>query len=118
MYHRRMLDTTERVLKSERAGALTQTWYIVQGSRGAVQFLLMVPTDKLQIPMMALDFGIHSPQPLYKGQEYAEDCPHVPGGRCYYSGSTSLAERTLRGFQITGDPEDIWTRLEAAYATL
>jgi len=117
-----MLDRPERKLKSERAGGLTQTWYILQGARGAVQLFLMVPTErfeKLGITTMALDFGLHSPTPMFEGQEPLVDCPHSPGGTCYYLPSFKLAQATLDAFNAHGqDPEVIWNRLEEAYAAL
>lgn len=113
------MDRPKRLTKSERSGYFTQTWYIVQGARGAVQFLLMVPTDKLPfMNMMALDFGLHSPTPLYEGQEATMGCRHTGGGTCYYSGSTKLAQDVLAAFQRSQDPEIIWIRLEEAYGSL
>lgn len=117
-----MLDRPERKITTERSPGLTQTWYVLQGARGAVQLLLMVPTErfeKLGIDLMALDFGLHSPTPLFEGHEPCSGCPHVPGRDCYYSGSTRLAQAALDAFHAHGDdPEVIWTRLEEAYAAL
>lgn len=108
----------ERLIKSERSGLITSTWYVLQGPRGAVQFYLMVPHDRVQIPMMAVDLGIHSPVELYEGMDHTEDCPHTPTGTCYYQGSTRLAEDLLRDFQRYHDPEIIWRRLEGFYGAL
>lgn len=80
--------------------------------------MLMVPSDKLGIPMMALDLGLHSPVELYEGMDHTEGCPHTPTGKCYYQGSTRLATELLEAFRMHQDPEVIWRRLEHYYGSL
>lgn len=104
---------------------------ILKGERGAVQFVLhtgwhlshvhdefwrkhLVDGYDWTKPYPA-DLGYHSRYPIYEGQEpLGEDCPYVPGGVCYYDGSTLNAEPLYEVLLKEGS-EGIWRHLEAFY---
>lgn len=107
----------KRSLLTERAGKLTITWYLVVGSEGAVQFMLMRTRHPHDLTY-ALDFGVHSRVPLYEGHEpFSEACEHI-GGPCYYVPSFQTAKALLERFQVKQDPTIIWHELERTYGTL
>lgn len=107
--------------------------FVLQGPLGAVQFVCYTnihlehvareqwnrrsrfkdDTDfQLSRPMGA-DIGYHSPSPQYDGQPEME-CNLLPGGKCYYDGSTLAAEEFMPEF-IEGGSDAVWPMLEDKY---
>lgn len=102
-------------------------WFILIGEHGAVQW--QIGTDwftesarnhlskfskpnKLQPD--GWDLGYHSKTPRYEGHDNME-CDCLPEKRCYYDGSSLLADNLVEGF-LNGGDEWVWNRLEAYYA--
>jgi len=100
-----------------------EVWFILIGPLGAVQF---AATFGVYLPGLAgysagkitgFDVGYHSPTPKYQGQESME-CELLPGGRCFYDGSSLAAEKwTEEIFSTRGDlPENVlWRKLFELY---
>lgn len=68
--------------------------------------------DRLDMPMPA-DIGYHSPKPMYEGQSDME-CSLLPGGHCYYDGSSLNADRYFAILVHEGG-EALWKALDAYY---
>jgi len=68
--------------------------------------------EAISAPMPA-DIGYHSPKPMYEGQT-AMDCNLIPGGKCYYDGSTLHANRYFAILVHEGG-EALWKALEEYY---
>ena len=62
---------------------------------------------------MPADLGYHSPKPMYDGNSEME-CDLLPGGKCYYDGSSLNAEKPFRLLKEQGS-EALWTFLENYY---
>jgi len=105
---------------------------VLRGPLGATQFLLytnwQLPHvtqetydahygDRRRIELftkpMPADKGYHWSTPRYKDQQ-PMDCDLLPGGKCYYDGSTMNAE-PLYEVLLTQGSEGIWRELEAFY---
>jgi hypothetical protein len=105
----------------------SKVWFYVRGRHGAVHLMIMgrfrfeagklvaLPCGISQIDAfmpMAADLGIHSPEPLYEGQEKSW-CDIVPP-ECYYSGSGLAAESPFEVLMEQG-LDALFTFLEAYY---
>lgn len=60
------------------------------------------------------DLGYHSPVPMYEGQTKRDDCQYLPGGTCYYDGS-SLAAESVFNILVEQGSEGVWKHLEEVY---
>lgn len=101
-------------------------FYLI-GPRGAVQFIfysaqhLRHVADELLARAgkynpfhgMGADVGYHSPTPHYEGQ-HCHECNLLPGGQCYYDGS-SLAASEFEDTFIAGGSDVVWPMLEQRY---
>jgi len=107
--------------------------FVLKGSLGAVQFLLMtnwhlphVTKEFLQKPVndlieiavrflpMPADLGYHSPKPMYKGQKSMGPCKYLNGKPCYYDGSGLNAEPVFE-LMLKEGSEGVWKKLEEYY---
>lgn len=113
-------------IKNYGVGAM-EVRFLLFGEKGVVQFLIgtgwLLPTTDREyesrgIPRSAptgWDIGYHSPIPMYEGQEPISDkCEYLDGGKCYYDGSSSAADRLLEKFLVDGEAV-IWGELEEYY---
>lgn len=106
-------------------------FFIVKGSKGAVQFLISVhaflPHVERDTPSLrrhseekisGYDVGYHSKVPQFDGQTpMSRECD-ILGGTCYYDGSSLAADRWVKEiFSIRGEHPDehMWKKLEAEY---
>ncbi len=103
-------------------------WFILKGPKGAVQFAVSLPvylphvelerrTWSYEPRIIGIDVGYHSPVPRYDDQPSME-CELLPGGKCYYDGSSLAADRWVQViFSIRGEhPEPtLWRMLEQKY---
>lgn len=70
---------------------------------------------------MAADIGYHSPVSLYQrddgvaGDYMSEECP-VLGGKCFYDGSSLMADHYLETLKNEGS-EGVWRAMEGYYKT-
>ena len=109
--------------------------FYVRGPKGVVQFVLFTGWLKALIPTpdtdwrelsvhhhaglhmltepMPADLGYHSPLPLYEGQTSME-CSLIPGGKCYYDGSSLNASRIFSVMLHEGG-DAMWVELEKYY---
>ncbi|GGK90941.1 hypothetical protein Ppa06_57280 [Planomonospora parontospora subsp. parontospora] len=98
--------------------------WIVSGEHGAVQIVL----SKMEGPDWQFDqdvfpagwsgtyLGYHAPTPLGGEDETEMDCPLLPGGRCFYSGSGLPVMDIARVWAAAGfDDAVIWEAAELAY---
>lgn len=93
--------------------------FILKGPLGITQFciytgwFLKKNRDTTTLPMyMAADLGYHSPKPTYENQSEMECCYL---GKCYYDGSTLLAQQLFDNFIEVGNEEVIWNKLKEVY---
>lgn len=109
-----------------------QLRFILKGEKGATQFCfstcqhLKHVADNLYAnhrnlrfnPFhgMGTDIGYHSPTPQYEGQT-PMDCDLLPGGKCYYDG-TSLGASEFEDEFIAGGDAVVWPMLEKRYREL
>lgn len=110
--------------KNYGVGSLT-LWFILKGSKGAVQFAFMTGAYPNHVQQefhekglkptgfMGMDVGYHSPKPMCEGQTKM-DCDLLPKGKCYYDGSALRATEVLQIYMEGGD-EAIWKFLETEY---
>ncbi|MDP2672074.1 MAG: hypothetical protein Q8O68_01010 [Candidatus Daviesbacteria bacterium] len=91
-------------------------WMILKGGKGAVQFAfstgiylphVLAEWNKKDYypPLYGIDVGYHSPEPIYEGQPEMGGCDLLP--KCYYDGSSLLAEEWFRIFTEQGG-EAVW----------
>lgn len=106
--------------------AACRIWFYVIGPKGVVQWqigtdwypdaalkhLAKFPKREQREPM-AWDLGYHSYTPHFDGQTQMA-CDLLPGGKCYYDGSSLNAETWVEGF-VNGGTEWLWPRLEQYY---
>jgi hypothetical protein len=115
-------------LKSYGIGSVTMR-FLLKGPLGATQFTLLTGWYLKHIrgrhrcddhhcgnSAMASDLGYHSPKPTYEGQRSME-CDVIPGGSCYYDGSTLSASELFDEFCERGE-DAIWERLMDNYRLL
>lgn len=107
--------------------------FVLKGPAGAVQFVVYTQIHlehvakeqwakrnepyafKMSRPM-GVDIGYHAPTPHYEGQTEME-CDLLPGGKCYYDGTSLGAENFMPTF-IAGGSDAVWRMLEEKYHTL
>lgn len=98
--------------------------FVLRGDRGAVQFLIFTSwfTEAVEKEHevsgynprpMAADLGYHSPAPRYEGQG-TFSCEYLPGGECYYDGSSLNAKPLYWKFVAEGE-EAMWAALAGYY---
>lgn len=95
---------------------------VLKGKKGAVQFLLytswMLPEIRKEFPQkepMPVDFGYHSPKPMYEDQGItSESCEYLDGQPCYYDGSSLYSETVFDRLCREGDTA-VWEELEIYY---
>jgi hypothetical protein len=90
------------------------TRYVVLGPRGAVNLTFGAPHHGLG--HYGVDFGYHSPRPMYDGQEPEDKCEVLGEVQCFYDGSGLRADRYVGLFR-DGNDEAIFAVLEADYAS-
>lgn len=106
--------------------------FVLKGPKGAVQFLIGTdwyvpsarehlanfPTSRLDLQRKpdGWDVGYHSPEPMYEGQG-AMKCELMPGGECYYDGSSLRADEWVENF-VAGGTSWLWPKLEEEYHSL
>lgn len=105
-----------------------QLRFILRGEKGAVQFSaltgiflphvadeLLRKGDKDYNPFigMGTDIGYHASEPQYAGQEPRE-CDLLPGGKCYYDGSSLRAYDFYPTF-VSGGSDAVWAMLQQEY---
>ena len=140
-----MSDTFERRITFESAydkgkkygiGAMRIRFLLI-GPAGAIQFLmgtgwnlahvrkqlarkeaewLMEHGEPLFFGPEAWDIGYHSLTPQYEGQSEMA-CDLLPGGKCYYDGSSLNAEPIMERFIAEGT-DYLWGELERSYGEL
>jgi len=99
--------------------------FLLRGPDGVVQFVCYTGwfpasvEDSARIGTigcfpMGADRGYHSPTSKYEGQEPMPHCDILPGGKCYYDGS-SLAGDDLMKILIAEGDEAVWKNLENYY---
>lgn len=93
--------------------------YSVTGPRGAVNltFSEPIPVHPLLNRWMGVDFGYHSPRPMYEGQEPETRCELLGEVPCFYDGSGLRADQYVH-LAAAGDDEAIYAVLEAEYEVL
>lgn len=90
------------------------SWYYVIGDKGAVHYMFLRLSAHGVDRTYPLDIGVHSPVPLF-GEHGGMDNCEVLGGKCFYSGSHSLAADLYNRFRVSRDPERLWLDLESYY---
>lgn len=60
------------------------------------------------------DIGYHSPVPMYEGQTPMKGECSILGGKCYYDGSSLMAEDVFKVL-VEGGDEALWKELERRY---
>ena len=99
--------------------------FVLAGDKGAVQWVIStgwylpgVDTSDWRRPpcLEAFDLGYHSTVPRHADQS-AFDCDLLPGGECYYDGSSLNAARLVPLFLQGGD-DAVWKELEDYYRHL
>jgi hypothetical protein len=113
-------------------GQKTEIRMVLQGDKGAVQFVCCAPrpagTSKANflqtLPSLTVegwDVGYHDTKPHYDGQtatEFTADwvCPYVPAGSpCYYDGSGLRAHMWVDRILKPGGTRAIWRALRGEY---
>lgn len=102
--------------------------FVLVGTAGATQWVLFtgmdlphVAQEMLSKPplnrLMAADLGYHALKPQYEGQTAMENCHVLEGGKCFYDGSSLMAEELLEPFLSKG-PDAVWERLREEYRRL
>jgi len=107
-------------------------WFILKGSRGAVQVLIgtklyltsvVKEYQRKNIDLFedetftCWDVGYHSPKPMFEGQEICDnECKALDGEPCYYDGSSLIGDELglHKLFEEQGE-EPIWEFLEKEY---
>jgi hypothetical protein len=97
--------------------------FLLKGSKGAVQFVLMTGWQITKeggivskpLAFMGADIGYHSYLPHYEGQKM-DTCQYLEGGKCYYDGSSLAADQFMPTF-LAGGQEVVWEMLEDRYRT-
>jgi hypothetical protein len=100
LYTNWLLPETEEEFKADPGSIMVKEFY---------------PFTFLQAPLAA-DLGYHSPVPHYEGQT-ANDCHLLPGGKCYYDGSSLQATEMFNHLRREGT-DGLWKRLAAYHAQL
>lgn len=114
--------------KNYGIGGLVIT-YVLQGTKGAVQFQIGVGVYLPHLKdngadgdagrFSGYDVGYHSSKPMYEDQQpLTHDCEYVEGGKCYYDGSSLRAvDWTRELFSIRGEyiEPHLWKKLEQEY---
>ena len=100
-----------------------QIRFILTGPLGAIQFLIFLSdwtpgtisfgSAPGSLGSMAVDLGHHWSKPTYEG-EVRRQCEYLPGGECYYDGSSLAAEKPFRVLVEDG-PEAMWALLRKHY---
>lgn len=106
--------------------------FLLVGELGATQFVLYTAWHlphvrreaeawpRWMLEPKGYDIGYHSPKPMYEGQTAMGeegDCQYVPAGcKCYYDGSSLMAEPVMETLIAEGD-EAVWKRLEQDYTS-
>ena len=97
----------------------------LKGEKGAVRFMLytnwQLPAikveelpDCLRKPLPA-DLGIHSPSPVYDGQEVSQkECLYLDNKPCYYDGS-GLNAKPVYDVLLEKGSDGVWEYLENYY---
>lgn len=112
--------------KNYGIGAM-RVFFLLHGPKGIMQFVvgtgIYLPhvADELRardtgynpFAVQGWDIGYHSPVPQYEGQSPMK-CEHLPGGECYYDGSSLQAEDFLPQF-LEGGHKAVWAMLEDRY---
>lgn len=106
-------------------------YFYLKGSKGAVQFQICtdwyLPHNQREdrdwwakynakfdtIQPQGWDVGYHSLEPQHEDQT-SMNCTVVPGGKCYYGGSSWMADEWVKGF-LEGGTEWLWPKLEEYY---
>lgn len=104
-------------------------FFVLIGPKGAVQFQIGTNwyTDSARVHLAkwppdylhkrrqpeGWDLGYHAMEPRYENQDQME-CQHLPGGKCYYDGSSLNADEMVEAF-INGGTEWLWPHLEKYY---
>ena len=110
------------------------TFYL-HGSKGVIQFVIYtnwhLPHVQAELdarppysnnpylyhsPIPA-DIGYHSPTPRYEGHTPMKDDCSILGGKCYYDGSTLMAEDVFKVL-VEGGDEALWKELEERYRNM
>lgn len=94
--------------------------FLLHGERGTMQFVISTgwlpgqqwKAEKVLGPM-ATDVGYHWDSPRYEGQGWLE-CSVRPNGRCYYDGSSLMADELFAKFTTVGEAA-VWELLEQRY---
>jgi len=104
--------------------------FLLKGEKGAIQFLLLsgwfLPESEQAFNHMIIngqfnpfkpfpaDLGYHSYIPMYKKHFPEENCAFLDGCRCYYHGSSLMAQRVYDRLLREGD-KGVWDELEKSY---
>lgn len=106
--------TLRFVLKGPK-GAMQFVFYTAQHLRHVADELYTSNTDVRYNPFhgTGADIGYHSLTPHYEGQP-CHDCDLLPGGKCYYDG-TSLGATKFEDEFIAGGDAVVWPMLEKRY---
>jgi len=91
-------------------------WYLPQNMMDVLERELSFREQhghRLSLPLIGVDVGYHAPHAQYDDQEKRE-CDLLPGGACYYDGSSLRADEWA-SILIAEGSERIWTMLEEEY---
>ena len=105
-------------------GKTWQEWWLLAGDEGVVQFVVYISTIGVEpdtwgqprANLTGFDRGYHWPTPRYDGQVRRE-CDRLPGGHCYYDGSSLAAEEGMALLLAEGS-EAVWSWLADYYEGL
>ena len=114
--------TLERQIHFEPSEGRIRIRFVLLGPEGATQFLWNVWTKgRMEYPFEYVyapegwDVGFHALAPRdWQEESDARDCDIVPGGRCYYDGSSLQGEELGKRFMAEGE-EVVWAELEERY---
>lgn len=119
--------------KNYGVGAM-DIWFILKGKKGATQFMMSTGSFLPNVikewivkehivykfnnePVYGIpkpwDIGYHSKKPMFEGHTSMK-CELLPGGKCYYDGSSLQAEKPYEVYLKDGD-EGLWKYLEEEY---
>jgi len=96
--------------------------FLLSGDEGAVQFLWNVPTKgRQEYPFEYVyapegwDVGFHAVKPSdWQDEDDARECDLLPGGRCFYDGSSLQGKELGKRFMAEG-VDVVWQELEELY---
>ena len=98
-----------------------QVRWLLHGPKATMQFVFMTPwlptweahKDQMPFDVLPSDIGRHADEPQYEGEE-SRKCDCRRSGKCYYDGSSLMADDAFK-LLLTEGEESVWKYLEERY---